>query len=134
MNTKEYSEATSEVLEIIKYLDDDEIAKIPLDFIQKLNQKKSDTYIPNIDFTKPLEENNLRRETLAILGIIYKDYLATDEERIEFEAILDENSKINYKENIFDKKEKDNIENSLLVPIEKKKNVLQRFFDKLLKR
>ena len=61
INTKDYSEAITEVLDIIKHLDEEQIEQIPLDFIKMLKERQSTTYIPNIDYTKPLLENKLKQ-------------------------------------------------------------------------
>ena len=75
ITSKDLSEAAVDVLEIIKYMDDSLINEIPLDFIKNLKQKSSKTYKSQIDFSKPLEENELSYTTKVLLTLLYRDYL-----------------------------------------------------------
>lgn len=91
MNKKEYSEAATEVIEILQYMDNEIIEKIPLEIIKKLNENKSKDYVPNIDYTDENEIKNIKPETKAILAVIYRDYLCNEDEKIEFNKILEKN-------------------------------------------
>lgn len=131
INTKEYSEAIVEVLDIIKHMDEDVIELIPIEFIKRLNEQKSSTYIANIDYRKPLEENDLKHTTKVLLALIYRDYICTDDEREDFDGILKENENKRYNPNIFENKKESELR---LVPVEIKKNIFQKIVDKLFKR
>ena len=132
IDTNEYSEAIVEVLDVIQHMDEYEIDKIPLEFIKTLNEKKSSTYKSKIDFTKSLQENELKHTTKVILTLIYRDYICTTEERKELDQLLKKTEE--YKADIFEHKI-EKTENELkLIPIERKKNLFQKIFDKLLRR
>jgi len=75
---KEFSEAAVDVLEIIKNMDEYLISQIPLDLIKSLRAKCSSTYKSQIDFSKPLEENNLSYATKILLTVLYRDYLCEE--------------------------------------------------------
>ena len=122
---REYREAFSEVNEIIKLMPTELVDKIPMDFIEIIEREKSKEYFPNIQ--EPIENVNLKKETIILLGLIYRDFLCTpeekqkiyEEEKIQLELLEKENElkeKTNYAEvlkNIADsKKESINIENS----------------------
>ena len=78
-----YEEAFAEVDEILKMIPIDLVSKIPIKFRQVISQNKANDY--NIKIQEPLEEKNLKQETIVILGLIYRDFLASPEEREELQ-------------------------------------------------
>ena len=76
---QEYKEAFTEVHEIIKLMPSELIDKIPIKFIEMLEEEKDREYRPNIQ--EPLENQKLKNETIIILGLIYRDFLCAPEER-----------------------------------------------------
>lgn len=77
---QEYKIAFSEVDEIIKMMPDELVRKIPKGFRELVAEEKNNNYMPNIH--EPLEKNKLKDETIIILGLIYRDFLCSKEERI----------------------------------------------------
>lgn len=67
--TEAYKEAFTEVNEIIKYLNNDIIKKIPKEFIDNIKENMSTTYKVKYDNTKGINEQNLKQETRAILSV-----------------------------------------------------------------
>ena len=57
-----FKEGLTEVLDILKYMDKSYVEKIPKKFMQYMEENKSETYIPNIDHTRPFEEAMLKEE------------------------------------------------------------------------
>lgn len=76
-----YEEAFSEVDEIFKIMPIDLLSKIPVQFRQIISENKAKNY--KVDIQEPLEEEKLKEETVVILGLIYRDFLANPEEREE---------------------------------------------------
>ena len=74
-----YEEAFSEVDEVLKLMPIDLLSKIPAQFRQVISKNKAIDYKVNIQ--EPLKEQKLKKETVAILGLIYRDFLASPEER-----------------------------------------------------
>ena len=69
-----YAEALVEVEYVLNMLELDELKKIPKTFMEFIAKNKAKRYeVTSIE--------NLREETLAILAIIYRKYLADPEER-----------------------------------------------------
>ena len=89
--TKEMQYSISEVLDILKHTDEEEMEKIPLDVIKELNSNKDETYVPNIDYTKPLKESKISSKALSMLAYIYKEYLSSDEEKEEIDKKVYDN-------------------------------------------
>lgn len=78
-----YEEAFVEVDEILKIMPIDLLSKIPMQFRQVISTNKAKDY--KIRIEEPLEEKNLKKETIIILGLIYRDFLASPEEREELQ-------------------------------------------------
>lgn len=81
---REYEEAFAEIDEIIQLMPIDLSIKIPLQFKKIISENKADYYKPNIK--EPIVEQQLKYETKVILGLIYRDFLVTPEEREELQA------------------------------------------------
>lgn len=81
---REYEEAFAEVDEILQLMPIDLLIKIPLDFKKIISENKSKYYKPK--FKEPIEEQQLKYETKIILGLIYRDFLVTPEEREQLQA------------------------------------------------
>lgn len=132
----EYSEAVSETLEILKYMDDELLNKIPLDIIKKLKEKKSETYVNKFDEKDGIDVNKISERTKNILAVLYRDYIANEQEKIEFEKMLLENE-INgdgkdYNIGKFEKQSNSTYSSEFL-PVEIKKNFWQKLINKLFK-
>lgn len=80
MNIK-YQNALSEVDVILKIMQKDMLNRIPKPFLEFVEQKKSKSYMPNLDMELSLNEQNLLKETRAILSLIYRSYLCDSNER-----------------------------------------------------
>lgn len=76
---REYEEAFAEIDEIFKIMPIDLVSKIPLKVLRTISENKASDY--NIKIQEPLNEQDLKPETIAILGLIYRDYISTPEER-----------------------------------------------------
>ena len=82
----------------------DKISQKLKDFIEN---NKAENYSSNINPTVPLKEQILKKETKAMLGIIYRDYLCSEEQRRK----LIENEKIEIEEYERELREKYNPDN-----------------------
>lgn len=78
-----YEEAFVEVDEILKMMPVELLCKIPIKFRQVISENKSKDY--KVQIKEPLEEEKLKEETVVILGLIYRDFLASPEEREELQ-------------------------------------------------
>ena len=89
---EDYREAISEVLEILQLADEEIINKIPLEVLQKLNSQKSITYISKFKDTQKIQEEQISKKAKAILALLYRDYICSEEERKEFDKIVERNN------------------------------------------
>ena len=73
-----YSKAYKEIVEILKYVPEESVNKIPQEMRKMFEMEQSETYNFQIDTKRSFEEQELLEETKAILANIYRDYWATD--------------------------------------------------------
>ena len=119
---QEYMEAFAEVNEIIKLMPLELVNKIPSKFREMIEEEKYNNYIPDIN--EPIEKCKLKNETIIILGLIYRDFLCSPDERKrlqekdarelqEVEKAIEEEIREKYNpDDIFKKRNQNNIEES----------------------
>lgn len=73
-----YAKAYKEIIEILKYIPEESVNKIPTEMIEMFKTEQLVTYDFKIDTEKTFEEQELLEETKAILANIFRDYWATD--------------------------------------------------------
>lgn len=134
-----YEEAFTEVEEVIKLMPIDLVSKIPAQFRQTISENKATNY--KVVIKEPLEEQKLKKETIAILGLIYRDFLASPEEREQLQMKdAEELKKIEQRmqeqydiENIFEKKKRtkrlENDQDSKDLTLYKEPNFLSKLFN-----
>lgn len=134
-----YKKAFAEVDEILKIMPVDLLSKIPLKFRKIISENKALNYKKEI--TEDFTEEDLREETVVILGLIYRDFLADPEEREKLQAqdaeelrkIEEELQKQYNVENIFKKRKEsqktENTEESTDMIVYKEQGFLQKLFN-----
>ena len=74
-DTKDMANVYSEVIAVLKIMEDDEkLEKLPMEFVELIRAKSNPEYQPNILKDKPIEEQNLRNETYGIIAWIAQKY------------------------------------------------------------
>ena len=131
MVNTEYAIAYKEVFEILKYIPKADYNKIPSEKIKLYKTMQDKSYNFKYDPSKTLDEQNVSKRAKAIIGLLFRDYWATDEQRKKilakqkYEIQKIEKEKVqNYQyEDLFKKNRteiqqtdvKDNVENISLV-------------------
>lgn len=115
----EYANAYSEVLEILKYIPINDYNKIPKNKIELYKTLQNKEYVFIYNPNKTLEEQNASKITRAIIALLFRDYWASDEQRIKIKKVQN-NERIKLEER---KKEKYNINNFVE---SKEKNELEK--------
>ena len=128
---KDNSKAYSEVIEILKLIDDEKLLEaLPMEMLEVLKSKADPEYKPQISSEILLEEQNLQPETLHILSwIAMKYWNAEGENKEDFELNI-ENNKENedIQQEKLNKQDDENIqqeENKTQIEEEEKINVLK---------
>lgn len=136
---EDYYKAYKEVIEILKYVPQESINKIPKTMLETFENKMDRSYEFTVDINKTFKEQDLLDETKAIFANIFRDYWATPyqrkriKEKEDYDRQIIEEEKANrYNSNdIFKKRKKmesiDQKVNSL--PVEYK----EKFYQKILK-
>ena len=134
-----YEEAFAEVDEIFKTMPIDILSKIPMKFRQIISENKAKDY--KVKIKEDFQEEDLKEETVILLGLIYRDFLASPEEREELQKsdaeelkrIQEEMQEQYDMENIFQKRKgKNNAENeqfSTELTLYKEPNFVQKIFN-----
>ena len=137
MITKEYAMAYTEVIEILKYVPDEDVQKIPEDKLNFYKTNMDNEYIYKLDMAKEFKEQEMSDITKAVLANIFIDYWATpyQKERIEgkekydLEKMEEEKREKYNPDNIFKNKKEEIVEENTNLPVEIKK---ETFFKKLI--
>ncbi len=95
---KKNKEMYSEVYGMLKALGEEFIQKIPPKLLDIIKNNRLEGYEPIYTFEKSLLEQNLKRESIAMLALLHLNYWCeTEEQKNELNAILEKNEK-EYKE------------------------------------
>lgn len=81
MANTEYAIAYKEVFEILKYIPQEDYNKIPKEKIELYKTMQDKNHNFKYDPSKTLDEQNVTRRTKAIIGLLFRDYWATDIQR-----------------------------------------------------
>ena len=74
MITKEYAEAYAEIDEILGYLPDEYVNKIPVKLREFYKKAKDKEYVSKIDPYKTLDNQDMKHTTKVLLTIIYRPF------------------------------------------------------------
>lgn len=87
-------QAYSEIDAFLRVLDDSTVNKIPLKLREFFEREKDKNYIKEISADIPISEQNLKKETLAIIALLNLKYWCEDEEeKARLKKIYEENEK-----------------------------------------
>lgn len=139
-----YANAYNEVLEILKYIPEEDYNKIPKEKIELFETNANDNYKFNYEPNKTLDEQNVSKIAKGIIAILFRDYWANDNQREKIIAKqnydrikLEEQKREQYnpdelfrKKKIDDVKENENKEEIYNLPIEVKK---ENFYQRIIK-
>ena len=76
---EKYRQAFSEVYEVMQIMPKELKNKISTKFYLMIERERNPYY--HIDIVSPIENNNFKNETIVLLGIIYRDFLCSEEKR-----------------------------------------------------
>lgn len=81
MENVEYAIAYKEVFEILKYIPNADYNKIPKEKIELYKTMQDKNYNFKYNPSKTLDEQNVSKRAKAIIGLLFRDYWATPEQR-----------------------------------------------------
>ena len=141
MLNQRYAEASVEVLDILEHMNANDLAKVSKKFINFLKENASKEYKCNLDYSKKLNDMELKEETRGLLALMYEKYWCPEEEKEELKKKFYENEK-KYQEELREKYNPDNIftknqdniiepENNQTQLIEYKESVFRKILNKI---
>ncbi|MFR2787881.1 MAG: hypothetical protein ACLTBX_03745 [Clostridia bacterium] len=137
--------AYSEVYEVLNLMENEYRKRVPQKVIDFFDDERMKEYKPEIRVDIPLEEQNLRRETVILLVILTINYWCdTEEEKQSFISELERNEQLKKElaekynpDNLFKNRKQNHIENLEQENTEiveyKKQNFMQKIFQKIKK-
>ena len=136
----EYANAYSEVLEILKYISDEDFEKIDKEMINLFETNYNKEYIFEYDPDKTLDEQNVSKIAKTIIAILFRDYWATDvqrekilaKERYDLEKLEEEKRAMYNPDNIFNNKKVNISTENVNLPMEiKKESIFKRILNRI---
>ena len=135
----EYNKRLTEVDEVLNHLSYEHLLKIPENIRNLIEENKDPNYIWIYDETKPLKDQNLNSDTIAILSYLNMEYLLNIKQKKLMEQIHRYNEEKQLKENNFNnknlndlftrnKKDNQNMSTTDILPFK------ENFFSKLFKK
>ena len=92
MKEAEYSEAATQVLYILNYINLEDVKKIPKSFINFLHHISNNNYVQNIKYENQISRLSLKKHTKEILGFIYITWWTNESERKKYKDIICSNT------------------------------------------
>ena len=89
----DYNKRLVEVDEVLNYLSEEDLSKIPEDIRQIIKDNKDKEYIWKYDVSKELKDQNLNRDTIIILSYLNMEYLLNEEQKQLMQQIHELNEK-----------------------------------------
>lgn len=81
MGNVKYAIAYKEVFEILKYIPNADYDKIPSEKIELYKTMQNKNYNFKYDPSKTLDEQDVSKQAKSIIGLLFRDYWATDSQR-----------------------------------------------------
>lgn len=139
MNIKT-KEIYSEVYQVLNLLGNEYIDKLPNSLFNLLKEKRNANYNPQYTEDIPLNKQNIKKESIAIIALIHLNYWCEDEkEKYELKQVL-KNNENKYQqelrnkynpEDIFKKNNPENIVENQTSIIEYKEPLYKKFINKI---
>ena len=137
LKEENYAKAYKEVFEILKYVSKEDLEKIPNTFMQMLQKKMDKNYDFTLNSNKEFEEQEMLRETKAILAYIYVNYWCDEKEKkiiknkFKNDLLKEEIAKQErFSNDVFKNVKKENVQNKANSKV-KEENKVEENIDKL---
>lgn len=139
MNIKT-KEIYSEVYQVLNLLGNEYIDRLPNSLFNMLKEKRDIDYNPQYIEDIPLNEQNIKKETLSIIALLHLNYWCENEkEKLELKQMLKNNENRYQQElrnkynpdDIFKKHKQEKIIENQVSMIEYKESLFKRFISKI---
>lgn len=135
-------EIYSELYQVFDLLGNEYINKLPTSLLNMLREKRDSSYNPKYIIDIPLRKQNIHKETLGILALLYLNYWCENEKEKEILKQTLKNNEDNYQlelrikynpEDIFKNNNQKNVIENQSGMIEYKENILKKIIIKIKK-
>lgn len=142
MNIKT-KEIYSEVYQVLNLLGNEYIDKLPKSLLNMLKEKRDINYNPQYIEDIPLNKQNIKKETLAVLALLHLNYWCENEkEKLELKQVLKNNEDMYQQdirnkynpENMFIKNKREKIVENQVSMIEYKEPLFKKIISKIKSR
>lgn len=136
MLNQRYAEASVEVLDILEHMNSNDLVKVSEKFINFLKENASKEYISKLDYSKKLNDMELKEETRGLLALMYEKYWCPEEEKQDLQKKFYENEQ-KYQGRLREKYNPDNIFNRKqenIIKPENNENQLIEYKESLFKK
>ena len=133
--------AYTEVYTILQDLNEEEFNKIPAEIIETIEANRNEDYEYELDDELELKEQPMLPETKAILFNLFRDYLATPEQKAKIIRMQNEERQKNelkkskmYSTDVFENKEEKKIETpekEIVQLVKYKENIFKKILNKI---
>ena len=133
--------AYTEVYTIFQELNEEEYEKIPPEIIETIEVNRNEEYDYELDDELELKEQPMLPETKAILFNLFRDYLATPEQKVKIIRMQNEERQKNelkkqqrYHTDVFANKQNKNVvqqKQKTMQMVEYKENIFKRLINKI---
>ena len=89
----DYNKRLVEVDEILNYLSEEDLLKIPEEVRNAIKENKDKEYFWKYDETKPLKEQDVSRDTIAFLSYLNMEYLLNEKQKEYMQQLHELNEK-----------------------------------------
>ncbi len=89
----DYNKRLVEVDEILNYLSEEDLRKIPEEVRNTIKENKDKEYFWKYDETKPLKEQEVSRDTIAFLSYLNMEYLLNEKQKEYMQQLHELNEK-----------------------------------------
>jgi len=83
----DYKKRLVEVDEILKYLPKKDFDKIPKDLLKLIRENKDSSYVWKYDTNKQLKDQNIHKDTIAILSYINIEFILENKQKMLMKKI-----------------------------------------------
>lgn len=139
MNRKT-KEIYSEVYQVLNFLGNEYIDKLPKSLVNMLEKKRDINYEPKYTEDIPLNKQNIKKETISIIALLHLNYWCENEnEKFELKQIFKNNEDMYENElrkkynpdNIFKKHVQEKIIKNEVALVEYKESIFKRVINKI---
>lgn len=89
----DYNKRLVEIDEILNYLSEEDLLKIPEEVRQVIKENKDKEYIWKYDISKELKDQDVSRDTIALLSYLNMEYLLNEEQKQVMKQLHEYNEK-----------------------------------------